>query len=116
MPITKLTPSHAIPTLVLMCLPLAHVFNDSAKAQEASKSCFTIEESRQKIDAHKLTNPFLSIKAAKERMKGEPLTTRLCQHGDAFIYEITLLRPDGRIVKFHVDATTGRPQLSPKDE
>ncbi|NDA48483.1 MAG: hypothetical protein EBY21_14660, partial [Alphaproteobacteria bacterium] len=59
---------------------------------------------------------FLSIKAAKERMKGEPLTTRLCQRGDAFIYEITLLRPDGRIVKFHVDATTGRPQLSPKDE
>ncbi len=47
------------------------------------------------------------MRNARERHKGEPLTTRLCQQGDDFLYEIRLLRSDGHIEKLFFDATTG---------
>ena len=69
--------------------------------------CFSTQESRLKIDEQHLANPFASMRNAKERHKGEPLTTRLCQRGDDFLYEIRLLRSDGHIEKLFFDATTG---------
>ncbi|MBM3575189.1 MAG: hypothetical protein EBT19_04630 [Methylocystaceae bacterium] len=78
-----------------------------AVAQKPAVQCFSTQESRLKIDEQHLANPFASMRNARERHKGEPLTTRLCQQGDDFLYEIRLLRSDGHIEKLFFDATTG---------
>jgi hypothetical protein len=78
-----------------------------AVAQQPAVQCFSTQESRLKIDEQHLANPFASMRNARERHIGEPLTTRLCQQGDDFLYEIRLLRSDGHIEKLFFDATTG---------
>ena len=65
-------------------------------------------QARGKIEAHKLADPFRSMREAALRLQGEPLGTKLCQLGEGLIYEISLLRRDGHIVKIHVDAFSGR--------
>jgi hypothetical protein len=87
--------------IVLLCA------TGPAFAQKPAVQCFSTQESRLKIDERHLANPFASMRNAKERHKGEPLTTRLCQQGDDFLYEIRLLRSDGHIEKLFFDATTG---------
>ncbi len=74
----------------------------------AHMQCFTMAQARGKIEAHKLADPFRSMREAALRLQGEPLGARLCQVDEALIYEISLLRRDGHIVKIHVDAFSGR--------
>ena len=62
--------------------------------------------------AEKLGDPFVSMRAAEARVKGEALNARLCRKGENFIYEISLVRQDGRVVKVLYDAATSQP-LSP---
>lgn len=66
-------------------------------------------ETRKLIETRRLLDPFACMRAAAARLQSEPLRTRLCYLGEALLYEISLLRPDGRIVKILVDAVSGRP-------
>ena len=74
--------------------------------------CFSTAQTRDKIAAEKLGDPFVSMRAAEARVKGEALNARLCRKGENFIYEISLVRQDGRVVKVLYDAATSQP-LSP---
>lgn len=84
----------------------------SARAEEPPAAthmqCFTMAQARGKIEAHKLADPFRSMREAALRLESEPLGARLCQLDEGLIYEISLLRRDGHIVKIHVDAFSGR--------
>jgi hypothetical protein len=83
----------------------------SARAEDpppAHMQCFTMAQTRGKIEAHKLADPFRSMRELALRLQGEPLGAKLCQLGEGLIYEISLLRRDGHIVKIHVDAFSGR--------
>lgn len=72
--------------------------------------CFSIAQTRAEIEAHRLVDPFVSMRNIAIYANGEPLGARLCRHGEVFIYEINVLRHDGRIVKVLVDAVSGQPQ------
>jgi hypothetical protein len=76
----------------------------------APLECFSIAETRREIAQHKLVDPFPSMQAAGVLVQAEPLSARLCRSGEVFLYEISLLRRDGRIVKTLVDALTGKPR------
>lgn len=78
--------------------------------------CFSTAQSREKISAEKLGDPFVSMRAAEARVKGEALNARLCQKDGAFIYEISLVRQDGRVVKMLYDAATSQPLASRKND
>jgi hypothetical protein len=83
----------------------------SARAEDpppARMQCFTMAQARGKIEAHKLADPFRSMRELALRLQGEPLGAKLCQLGEGLVYEISLLRRDGHIVKIHVDAFSGR--------
>ena len=43
--------------------------------------------------------------AAEQR--AEPIAVKLCRHGDSYVYEIDLLRRDGRLIHSRVDARSG---------
>jgi hypothetical protein len=72
--------------------------------------CYSVADTRREIAEHKLADPFPSMQAAGVLVQAEPLTARLCRSGDVFIYEISLLRRDGHIVKTLVDAASGKPR------
>jgi uncharacterized membrane protein YkoI len=97
-----------------------------ARAEEATErapqervaprhQCFSTAQTREKIEVHKLTDPFACMRAAARELSGEALSARLCRLEEFLIYEISVLRPDGRIVKLHFDAATGKPHSGRKD-
>lgn len=88
----------------------------AARAEDpraAHMQCFTMAQARGKVETHQLADPFKSMREAALRLQGEPLGARLCQLGEGLIYEISLLRRDGHIVKIQVDAFSGRARSGP---
>ena len=83
-----------------------------AEEAPARLQCFTMAQARSKMEAQKLADPFRCMRDVALRLQAEPLGARLCQLGEGLIYEISLLRRDGHIVKILVDAFSGRPHSS----
>jgi len=83
----------------------------AARAEEAPArlQCFSMAQARGKMEAHKLADPFRCMRDTAVKLQGEPLGARLCQLGEVLLYEISLLRRDGHIVRILVDAFSGRP-------
>lgn len=84
----------------------------AAEDAPARLQCFTMAQARSKMEAQKLADPFRCMRDIALRLQAEPLGARLCQLGEGLIYEISLLRRDGHIVKILVDAFSGRPHSS----
>jgi uncharacterized membrane protein YkoI len=80
---------------------------DGAKAQQQSE-CYSTAEARDKIAAQGLSEPFRSMQKAAVRFEAQALAAKLCRRDDNFVYEISLLRRDGRIVQSLFDAKTGK--------
>ena len=53
---------------------------------------------------------------AGKASEAEALTAKLCHVGDDFVYEITLLNRDGRIVHVEMGAATGKLVVRPAHE
>ncbi len=70
--------------------------------------CLNPAETREAVKAHRLIEPYAALKFAAEKRKGEALSAKLCHIGDEFIYEITLLHRDGRLVHVAIEAATGK--------
>jgi hypothetical protein len=80
----------------------------SAPAASAKRVCVPENETREEIKSHHLLEPFVVLKAASASLKAEALRARLCQIGDEFVYEITLLHRDGHVVHAVMSAVTGK--------
>ncbi len=96
---------------------------DCARAEETGerappprRQCFSMPQAREKIEAHKLTDPFSCMRAAAQELNGEALGARLCRLEELLVYEISVLRRDGHIVRVLLDAVTGRPPQGPRKE
>jgi hypothetical protein len=69
--------------------------------------CFNSAETREKIVAHHLADPFRALRAG--RLQGEALRAKLCRwKQDDFVYEIAVLRRDGRLVRVYMNAQNGQ--------
>lgn len=69
--------------------------------------CFNQAETRERIAAHRLTDPMRALRVG--RQQGEALRARLCRwKPDEFIYEIYVLRRDGRVVRVYMNAGNGQ--------
>ena len=55
-----------------------------------------------------MLEPFAALKFAAQQRKAEALSAKLCHTGDEFIYEITLLHRDGRLIRVQMEAGTGK--------
>lgn len=80
------------------------------------RQCFSTAQTREKIEAHKLADPFACMHAAARELNGEALGARLCRLEEMLIYEISVLRSDGRVVKLLFDAVTGKPHFDRKSD
>ena len=71
------------------------------------RQCFNPSETREKIATHRLTEPFRALRAG--RLQGEALRARLCRwKPDEFVYEVSVLRPSGRIAHVYMNARSGQ--------
>jgi hypothetical protein len=87
----------------------------AARAEERPPfECFSTAQTRDKILAHKLAEPFGFLQAASRQEQSEALGARLCREDDQFVYEIRLLRRDGHVEKIFVDAASGKPHAAHK--
>lgn len=72
-----------------------------------SRICFDPAETREKILSNKLTEPFQALR--RGGLQGDALRARLCRwKPDEFVYEISVLRRDGRIVHIYMNAQNGQ--------
>lgn len=89
---------------VALVLPPSSFAKEGVEGQE----CFSTAQTRQKIAQHRLVDPFLATQHARNLETGDAISERLCEIAGAYVYEIVLLRHDGRTVKVHVDASSGK--------
>lgn len=101
-------------TIFAMAMTRASAEEAPERAQQ-KQQCFSTSQTRQTIDENSLVDPFVCMKAAAREHQGESLGARLCRHDESFVYEISLLQADGRIVKILFNAKTGKPHSGHRD-
>ena len=79
-----------------------------ARPVAAKPVCLNAAETREMVKSHRLLEPFAALKFAGAQRKAEALSAKLCHTGEDFIYEITLLHRDGRLVHVEMEAATGK--------
>jgi hypothetical protein len=78
--------------------------------------CLNAAETREMVKSRRLIEPFAALKSAGAQRKAEALSAKLCRTGDEFVYEITLLNRDGRLVHVEMEAATGKMASRPARE
>jgi hypothetical protein len=73
--------------------------------------CLNEAETREIVKSRHLIGPFAALKSAAAQRKAEAIRAKLCHAGDDFVYEITLLHSDGRLVRVLMDAVNGKSML-----
>jgi len=76
-------------------------------AEEAKRVCLNAAETRVAVAEHRLADPLAALRAAARKGQTEPLRSRLCRWNDRFVYEMALLRRDGKVVRVFIDAIDG---------
>ena len=77
------------------------------EAARRQRVCFGPAETRDTVAAHRLAEPFRALRAGGQQ--GEALRAKLCRwRKDEFVYEISVLRRDGRILHLYMNAQSGQ--------
>ncbi|ARN80550.1 hypothetical protein DSM21852_38540 [Methylocystis bryophila] len=99
-------------TIRIVTAGAALVATSVVRAEETSPNteCYTVAQTREKIAQHGLADPVPLLRKAGAENQGEPLAARLCRNGEVFIYDITVMRRDGRIERVPINAADGKPQ------
>lgn len=104
--------------VVGLCLILAAAtaaeMTAACAAEDGGRQCYSRAETRERIHAEGLTEPFGVVKSTAAALRAEALGARLCRSDGAFVYEINLLDRNGRIIHAVVDAVTGRLKNQPR--
>jgi uncharacterized membrane protein YkoI len=95
-----------------LCVVMGGAFAQAAEVEQhaagAKRVCLNATETREEVKSRRLLEPFTALRYAATQRKAEALSARLCHIGDEFIYEITLLHRDGRLVHVEMEAATGK--------
>jgi uncharacterized membrane protein YkoI len=75
---------------------------------EPDRVCFSTAETREKILAHGLFEPFRVMRNVASRSQVEAIGIKLCRWNEDLVYEMSLLRHDGRVIHVFVNAKTGQ--------
>ena len=101
---------------VLACASANAAETEPPRVAAAKPVCLNAAETREEVKARHLIEPFAALKFAAGQRKAEALSAKLCHIGDDFVYEITLLNRDGRIVHVEMGAATGKLVVRPSHE
>ena len=105
----------AVVCLVMSCAA-ARAAEAEPHAAPGKTVCLSAADTRDQVKAHKLLEPYAVLKAAAQQRKAEALSAKLCVSGDDFVYVITLLHHDGRLIHVQMEAGTGKLIARPPHE
>ena len=71
------------------------------------RRCLSGEERRAVVRSHKLVPLAKAISRVRAHYPGDLVAVRLCQEGKHFLYVLTVLPHNGKVVNASVDAATG---------
>jgi hypothetical protein len=72
------------------------------------RTCFNSVETREKISSRRLGEPFRLLRGAAGHIQGEALRVKLCRVDEDYVYDISVLRRDGRLVHVFLNAVNGQ--------
>ena len=76
-------------------------------AKPAAPHCLNPAETREALSQSKFADPAAALRSAAAVAHADPLRSRLCRLKDDFVYEITLLRRDGKVMRVLIKAEDG---------
>ncbi|HTJ01651.1 MAG TPA: PepSY domain-containing protein [Methylovirgula sp.] len=87
-----------------------HPASEHAASEHAASEhvCLTAAQAREIVAAHRLAEPFRVMQTTARHFQAEALRAKLCRRKDELIYEITLLRRDGRVIHVSLNAVSGK--------
>jgi uncharacterized membrane protein YkoI len=88
-------------------LPIVLLALSPAAADAAERTCLDAAQTRAAVAEHHLTDPGSAQRTAAQSARAEALRSRLCRWNDEYVYEITLLRRDGKVMHVNVRAADG---------
>ena len=77
------------------------------RAPSPAWACMNDSQTRAAVAEHKLIEPLRAVRNAELATRADPLHSRLCQAHQLFVYELTLLRPDGKVIRLFMNAANG---------
>jgi hypothetical protein len=81
----------------------------AARAEPARRhTCYSTAETRDKIVSNELSEPFHVMRNEASRLHAEAIGAKLCRWSEDLVYEISLLRHDGRVIRVFVNAKTSQ--------
>lgn len=81
--------------------------DDAHREGAHARTCFNAAQTRENVATHRLAEPFRALRVGGQQ--GEALRAKLCRwKQDQWIYEISVLRRDGRIVRLYMNAQNGQ--------
>jgi uncharacterized membrane protein YkoI len=102
---------------VVTCLAMTSLVTAApAGAQNRQRACFTQAEARDAVAAHHLADAFEAMRLVGAQMRADPVGGQLCRWDGDFVYEITLLRHDGRVIHAFLDGVTGKVMATRNDK
>ena len=81
-----------------------------AEAQgDRVRACMLPREAREVLIQERLVAPFRALGEAMRSGPGEVVGVQLCRLADNFVYDVTMLQREGRVVHVLIDARRGVP-------
>lgn len=99
--------------LLLALALMGHMSAPTAVHGAEHRTCLSPAETRAAVQERKLADPFPMLRNAARTGGAEPLRSRLCRWDDKYVYEMALLRRDGKVVRVYLDAVDGKPVSQP---
>jgi hypothetical protein len=100
----------ALAALGLVLIPVGPLRADAERVH----GCMPPSRAREVLIAERFVAPFRALGVAAAGQPGDPVGLQLCLYGDVFVYDVTVLRRDGRVSHTLVDAHTGAVLGGPK--
>jgi hypothetical protein len=96
-------------TIAAFCLATSVLLPPrSSAAQVVPLQCLSTDETREEIASARLIQPLVLMRRAAGDLHAEAVDGRLCRWNNELIYEISLLRRDGHIVRVRFNAANGK--------
>jgi uncharacterized membrane protein YkoI len=93
---------------LVVALNLAAAIPAAAAAPAQDRECYSAAQTRERITARKLAEPFRLMSSSASRFQAEAIGVKLCRWKQQLVYEISLLRRDGRVIHVFVNAANGQ--------
>lgn len=84
----------------------------AADDRAAAPGCLSQAEMREVLAQKAVIAPLVAVRAARAKSGGKVIRASLCRNDNEFVYQITTLRRDGRVVRVTVDGRSGRIEAS----